>query len=135
MVLKNKKPLNLAIQALGLRNAFPNAEIRYTQNELVWESTLVPTPLSDSYLIRLVYIRNEEPNIYVIDPKLPLAEGAKKLPHTYKEQHLCLYYRRAREWRDDMYLYQTVIPWTSEWLQFYEIWLGTGKWNGGGIEH
>ncbi|MYD87819.1 MAG: hypothetical protein F4018_15215 [Acidobacteria bacterium] len=25
-----------------------------------------------------------------------------------------------------------IVPWTSEWLACYEIWLATGKWLGGG---
>ena len=28
----------------------------------------------------------------------------------------------------------TIIPWTIEWLYFYELWLATGEWLGGG-EH
>jgi hypothetical protein len=26
----------------------------------------------------------------------------------------------------------TIIPWTSEWLFFYELWLASGEWHGGG---
>jgi len=29
---------------------------------------------------------------------------------------------------------RTILPWTSLWLHFYEIWLVTGVWHGGG-EH
>lgn len=31
-------------------------------------------------------------------------------------------------------LADTIIPWTVEWLYFYELWLATGEWLGGG-EH
>jgi hypothetical protein len=31
-----------------------------------------------------------------------------------------------------MLLAYTVVPWTSEWLVFYELWLITGEWLGGG---
>jgi hypothetical protein len=31
-----------------------------------------------------------------------------------------------------MPLAMTVIPWISEWLYFYELWLVTGEWLGGG---
>lgn len=33
-----------------------------------------------------------------------------------------------------MHLWETVIPWTSEWLLHYEVWLATGDWHGRG-EH
>lgn len=26
----------------------------------------------------------------------------------------------------------TIIPWTIEWLYYYELWLATGEWLGGG---
>ena len=28
----------------------------------------------------------------------------------------------------------TIIPWTVEWLYYYELWQATGEWLGGG-EH
>jgi len=43
--------------------------------------------------------------------------------------------RKKREWHAGMLFVQTIIPWMSEWLYFYEIWLCCGKWLGGGIEH
>ena len=45
---------------------------------------------------------------------------------------ICLY--RHREFTKDKFLANTIIPWTVEWLYFYEIWLATGEWCGGG-EH
>ena len=32
-----------------------------------------------------------------------------------------------------MNIAETIIPWASEWLLHYEIWLATGEWQGGGI--
>jgi hypothetical protein len=31
-----------------------------------------------------------------------------------------------------MLLAYTVVPWISEWLLYYELWLFTGEWTGGG---
>jgi hypothetical protein len=31
-----------------------------------------------------------------------------------------------------MSIADTVLPWTTEWLYHYEIWLITGEWTGGG---
>lgn len=33
-----------------------------------------------------------------------------------------------------MYVCDTIVPWTAEWLLNYELWLATGEWVGGG-EH
>jgi hypothetical protein len=32
-----------------------------------------------------------------------------------------------------MSLAKAIVPWTSEWLLHYEIWLATGDWRGSGI--
>ena len=39
------------------------------------------------------------------------------------------------EWNPTMLLSRTIVPWASEWLLFYELWVITGVWLGGGIEH
>jgi hypothetical protein len=31
-----------------------------------------------------------------------------------------------------MLIADSTIPWTAEWLIFYEIWKATGDWHGGG---
>jgi hypothetical protein len=38
------------------------------------------------------------------------------------------------EWRSDLHVATTIVPWLSEWLYFYEAWRVTGEWFGGG-EH
>jgi hypothetical protein len=85
----------------------------------------------------MIYFRDQHPDVYVANPKLELFPGEKKLPHVYntEDQCLCLYYRKGREWNGSMYLAETIIPWTSEWLLHYEFWLATGSWHGGGIHY
>jgi hypothetical protein len=31
-----------------------------------------------------------------------------------------------------MYIHESIVPWTSLWLYYYEIWHATGEWLGGG---
>lgn len=31
-----------------------------------------------------------------------------------------------------MLIANTIVPWAVEWLFFYEVWLVTGEWGGGG---
>lgn len=126
--------LNFAIQAGNIEAMFPSSNLSYDQNVLRWESSITPTPLSNPYQIKLIYVRDKNPNVYVTSPRLKLFQGKTKLPHVYdtKKQWLCLYYRKTREWRRDMNIAITVIPWISEWLLHYEFWLANGKWSGGG---
>ena len=39
---------------------------------------------------------------------------------------------RYREFTTYKFLSKTIVPWTVEWLYFYELWLATGEWYGGG---
>lgn len=131
----------LANQAGALKSYFPESKVNLTgNNKLTWVHTVTPTPLSDSYKLKMTYQRGSIVNVYVIEPKqLQLAEGKERLPHVYshEEQRLCLYYPQAKEkhrkWRPDMFFVKSIIPWAVEWLEFYEYWLATGEWLGGGI--
>lgn len=135
MVSNRTRTLNFAIQAAKIKALFPDSSPTSNHNRLVWNHTITPSPLSASYDVKLVYVRDDWPKVYVVNPKLELYPGEVALPHVYstEEQWLCLYYRPGREWKADMHLADTIIPWTCEWLLHYELWLATGNWHGGGI--
>ena len=46
---------------------------------------------------------------------------------------LCLYY--GNQWDPGELIATTIVPWTSEWLEYYELWHATGLWLGGGVGH
>lgn len=130
--------VSLIHQAGALKSYFPESTIiRKGEDELIWIGSITPAPLSETYRIKLHYKRGSFIRIRVIDQKLRLAEGKTKLPHVYStpKQELCLYYPKDNEWHPGMYYVKSLIPWASEWLYHYEIWVGTGEWHGGGIEH
>ncbi len=131
------KPISIAIQALNIKKMFPDTKVINQRDQLLtWTHSLTPSPLGDNYDIKLVYKITDKPKVYVTKPKpLALAIDETKLPHCYdqKKQHLCLYYPDGTEWNKSMLLATTIIPWAYEWLYHYEIWLGTGKWTGGGV--
>jgi len=134
MVANKKHKIPQAIQAHKLQSYFPDSKCLVRNNILTWKGYLQPMDLGLKYLIKVIYQREKHPNVYVLDPKpLVLAQGETKLKHVYntKRQHLCLYY--GKEWDETKLIAETIIPWTSEWLLHYEIWVATGTWHGGGI--
>lgn len=137
MAIRRIKPINIAVQYGNLKSLTPDAKITLKNNVLVWLGFIQPTSVSKAYKAKIVYKFRHHPNIYVVKPKLELYPGSNTLPHVYstEKQWLCLYYRKAREWKSNMLLSETIIPWTKEWFYFYELWLATGKWLGGGNEH
>lgn len=136
MVMIKKSGISLTLQALKLKSYFPNSKNTISSSTLYWKGFLQPTFLSDKYLIRVVYKLENHPNVFVLDPNLlVLPNGVNKLMHVYnsEKQHLCIYYKKAKEWDKTQFIADTIIPWTSEWLFHYEIWVSTGVWHGGGI--
>lgn len=71
------------------------------------------------------------PSVRVVSPQLAYRDG-ERAPHLYSNGDLCLFYPKAREWHGGLLLSRTIIPWASEWLFHYEIWLASGTWCGGG---
>jgi hypothetical protein len=130
-----RRPLTAAQQFLNLRtNPVCVGNGRLRSGRLVWRYRTTPTPLSRIYVIRIEFQQGDTPDIFVEDPDLTsLAEG-RRLPHVYgqKPTRLCLYLPRTREWEAWMRLDQTVVPWTSLWLFYFEEWLVSDDWKGGG---
>ena len=116
-----------------LEKEFPNSTVSIIgHNKIVWKCQLRPTALSLLYDVKLVF-NGSRPDVYVVKPNpLQKADGEKKLPHVYdqKKQELCLYWK---DWNKAMPLSKTVVPWIADWLYYYEIWLYTGIWEGGGL--
>ena len=133
-----KKRISVHAQVGRLRHFFPNSTLKIIGYDkgFIWEGSLKPCDLSNTYDIRIEYNAGFHPNVYVISPNpLPLAKYATELPHIrdHEKQNLCLYHRDMNEWNECMMIANTIIPWTSEWLLYYEIWAATGIWHGGGI--
>jgi hypothetical protein len=79
-----------------------------------------------------VYDGVSRPAVTVVNPSLERRPDAPTLPHTYGDTELCLYF--PGEWHPWMLIAYTTVPWCSEWLFYYELWLATGDWLGGGHE-
>lgn len=133
------RTLNKMVQYMDLKKVYPSSYGEIRNGIFAWFYELQPTSISQKHKIKItckdlgkgVY----EPIIYVKKPlPLQLAEGKSRLPHVYdhKKQRICLYEWKKVQWNCSMRISQTIVPWTAEWLYFYEVWVITGKWLGGG---
>lgn len=123
--------LGLGSQKAALSKLFPGSRASTQHNELVWKGELTPSSMSHTYSIEMHYKKGKYPTVRVSDPELKSRPG-EPLPHIYSNGNLCLFYPKAREWHGGLLLAETIVPWTSEWLFHYEVWLATGTWCGGG---
>lgn len=127
-----QKPLTLAEQAYFLRTVFPAFSTSIKHGKLKCLGELRPTLTSDIYTVELLYRVPNRPKIKILAPPLRIAPTQKKLPHVFGGDELCLYLEG--EWRPELPISDYMIGWVSEWLAFYEDWVVTGVWMGGGHE-
>ncbi|MBU8880105.1 hypothetical protein BGM26_14070 [Bacillus sp. FJAT-29790] len=125
-------PISQQIIAMNL--AFPEFNVEWKKNTVIWTGNLQPTPLSKSYTVEISYsLDMQQPEVIVLSPKLT-TRGDEKIPHVYPGNKLCLFRPKKKEWTREMLIAETIVPWTSLWLYYYETWHATGEWLGGG-EH
>jgi hypothetical protein len=126
-----KSAINLARQLVALKSAIPGSSGRISRGQLECTVPIRPTPASRTYRARIRYKHQDSPHVHIVEPTLALHPESGHLPHVYPGNELCLFY--PGEWDQRMFLANTILPWTSEWLLHYEIWLTTGQWTGGGL--
>jgi hypothetical protein len=124
-----KQKLSVAQQSLALAQAFPSHRPKMKNGKMILVVPIEPSQVSDTYTMRLEYSLGSRPKITVQSPDLKRSEG-KRLPHTFESDELCLHYEEEFSGQD--LIAKTIVPWISEWLVHYELWLITGKWLGGG---
>lgn len=128
--------LSLAQQHLWLRHADPKGRGVLRPGALVWTFDATPTPTSRRYRLRLTLTQTGMPSTVVLEPDLRALANGRRLPHVYRETpvELCLWLPRRREWHHGLTLASTMLPWAHLWLAYFEEWLVSDQWQGGG-EH
>ena len=121
-------------RANEVKRLFPSSKVRCKCGKLEVILSLKPTDVSVDYKVRLVVQQGRKSvDVFVEEPRINLYQNGKKVPHIYSNGSLCLYYPEYQEWNYRDSWAETLIPWTSLWLFYYEIWKDTGNWLGGGI--
>lgn len=64
-----------------LRHEFPESTGSVHCGTMTWFGEFMPSALSDTYKLKIIYKHGQSPKAYIASPKpLTLAEGAKRLP-------------------------------------------------------
>lgn len=135
MAKKIKKNKITSAQQFAMLKAKWGGDGNLRHHGFVWSKEFTPTALSDTYRLKIDYQEGYYPKSFIVFPKpLPLAAGTKRLPHTYDtiKQRLCLFKPDLYEWTSSMFIANTIIHWAIQWMFYYESWLFTGRWLGGG---
>lgn len=125
--------LSLDRQFAMLKLRHPSGDGYVRKGKLAWTWAIQPTPISRRYTAKMEYVRYDSPKVYV-DHQIRTLAGTRKIPHLYDQEklRLCLYLPGSGEWTSHKLLADTLIPWTSLWLFYFEEWLLSNEWKGGG---
>jgi hypothetical protein len=121
-------------QVSAIKSKFKGFSVTFGRNMLKAKGILQPTSRSNQYKVEVTYHLNTPPVVKVLNPVLKHSSKGEPIPHIYPGNKLCLYRPKYREFKSSDLLADTILPWASLWLYYYEIWHATGKWMGGG-EH
>ena len=113
---------------LKSRGRFPGNGVLQT-GKVTWVTVITPSALSRDYVVRLSYRQGGVPEVFVDEPDLSLLADGDRLPHVYSQvpARLCLYLPGTREWTAVDAFDDTVLPWATLWLYYFEDWLAGGK--------
>ena len=128
MAPPGKRNPTAAEQFVHIRRWHGDAALRHGVITL----SLVPSATSRTYVVAIDYSRMpRRPSVNSLRPRI--APGA---PHLYRPNlglDLCLFSRD--EWDASMWFMETIVPWTEEWLYYYERWLEGEQWGGPEAPH
>lgn len=140
--MRYKPPQRIATLAMRLRDLnnlrLPEAHGRFVGGNLIFDCTIEVPGGGRRYQCQLTVFRNgRSPQMRVIGPDLRELADGRRLPHIYRNDGpgvlLCLWLPNASEWTSAMKLSETYIPWTVRWLAYFELWLASNIWSGGGV--
>jgi hypothetical protein len=129
-----RRRLTLPQQFLFLKRDFPYGQGELRGGRIIWRQPFQPTPISRTYQLRLRYTFPGCPKVIVECPRLVELAAGKRIPHLYSQDpaQLCLYQPANHEWSPRDALSRTILPWAALWLFYFEDWLISGVWSGGG---
>lgn len=140
---------SIEAQIVAMTDRWPGFKVVERSDRFAaWEGWI--EPVKRRYKIRISYrvpyaieafsLLQIQPRVQVLDPLLERHSDYEQgpIPHVYfnRDQpdlpHLCLFDPYRAEWTPTDLLADTTLPWTARYLFFYEGWLATKKWRGGG---
>lgn len=124
--------LSLGQQVGRMSALHPEFRKMVSRNRASWRGQVQPSPTSSVYTIEIQYAHQRRPRVRVLQPPLRTRQPQEAIPHIFSDGSLCLHLNE--DWSPMMFIADTIIPWASLWLFYYEVWHAVGEWLGGGQE-
>lgn len=118
-------------QRLEMAKHYPSFTCNCTKRNLSFVGEICPSANCQTYEISVKLPFDKIPSVRILTPEI--APSHKY--HMYSDGRLCLYKPSEQPWYRNDFLHEKIIPWTAEWVLFYEIYLRTGLWEGPEASH
>lgn len=122
-------------QQLRLKQLFANLieDIAVARNELTCIMRLQPSLQSRVYKVKICFKPRFWSKVWLFEPEQLECIRDKKPHHIYNPEdngpaRLCVFFPKAKEWNDSMFLADALVPWIVTWLFAYEYWQISGLW-------
>jgi len=119
------------IQKPLIEKYFPCFKCLLSRRHLECEGLITPSKGCASYRIVISYEQDGVPRVKIREPQITPSSTI----HMYDNGALCLYKPAETPWKLSDNVHEKIIPWTAEWLVFYELYLMCGKWLGPEAPH
>ena len=136
------KGFSAPIRALSL-SKIPNCTFKCKCNRIIAELPIRYENDNYKYKLKIKIDSSGYYKCYIISPQISFENGIP--PHIYlfdskldeenkvfKELRLCLHLPGCGEYSVASPIMETIVSWAIKWTEFYELWLLTGVWYGGG---
>lgn len=122
---------HFVLQKFLIEKFFPVFECSLKHGVLTCTGGIRPVPEAEEYTVGIRYAEWGIPHVKIQRPNIT----PRKEIHMYRSGELCLYHPPTEPWCSMNDLHKTIIPWTAEWLVYYELFLTEGKWLGPEVRH
>jgi hypothetical protein len=122
---------HFVMQKLLVERTFPAFRCSLRRGLLECTGVIQPSDDSDRYTVQIRYTEWGVPEVRILKPTIT----PRSKIHMYRDGRLCLYHPPTQPWLGANDLHKTIIPWTAEWLVYYELYLSEGKWLGPEVPH
>jgi len=119
------------VQKLLIEKYFPCFTCRLSRRRLRCDGLITPSEHCDTYRIAISYEQDGIPKVRIKEPEIAPSPAI----HMYSNGNLCLYKPADDPWTARDNIHEKIIPWTAEWLVFYELYRICGKWLGPEAPH
>ena len=111
-------------EKLAIEEHYQFLNCRITSKGLICEGVISDELLFKDYEVYINFDLPKLPKVFITNPKIEFDPNI----HMYRDHSLCLYYYKDLSYSVNNLMYDTIVPWTSEWLIFYELYKLKDKW-------